>query len=335
MVKLKDIADAVGVSNSTVSRVLSNDPSLSVSADTRRAIIAKASELRYTPRRARVAVQAERNIMVHVGRWLGDELEDPYYAGLRLGIERCCFSQNIQVSITSDESAILDFLKKKASGVIVIGPVPSEFQRKIEAAKGRAVMIDGPRKAHALDNVFHALDNVFHDLYGATARLLDDLWEKGYRRPGFIGGESKYKESLPKETRHVAYSEWMERKGIFDPALVCVKGSTIDLGYESAVKLLEAAMPPDVIIACTDTMAIGAYRAAQSKGLEIPKDISVVGFNDNPASEFLNPPLSSIRLAPEVAGTSAVEMLVEQLGGRDVCKSVVLQPKIVWRASTR
>lgn len=328
MVKLKDIADAVGVSNSTVSRVLSNDPSLSVSADTRRAIIAKASELKYTPRRARTAVQADRRIMVHVGRWLGDELEDPYYAGLRLGIERSCFSQNIQVSLTSDETNILNFLKKKASGVIVIGPVPSEFQRKIEAAKGRAVMIDGPRNSHILDNVFH-------DLYGSTARLLDDLWEKGCRRPGFIGGESKYKESLPKEFRHAAYSDWMERKGIFDPALVCVKGSTIDLGYESAVKLLETAMPPDVIIACTDSMAIGAYRAAQSKGLEIPKDISVVGFNDNPASEFLNPPLSSIRLAPEVAGTSAVEMLVEQLGGRDVCKSVVLQPKIVWRASTR
>ncbi|MCV6825126.1 MULTISPECIES: LacI family DNA-binding transcriptional regulator [Halocynthiibacter] len=328
MVKLKDIAAAVGVSNATVSRVMSNDPSLSVSADTRRAIIAKASELKYTPRRARTEVQADRSIMVHVGRWLGGELEDPYYAGLRLGIERCCFSQNIQVSITSDESAILDFLKKKASGAIVIGPVQGEFQRKIETAKGRAVMIDAPRNSHTLDNVFH-------DLYGATARLLDDLWEKGYRRPGFIGGESKYKASLPNETRHVAYSEWMERKGIFDPALVCVKGSTIDLGFESAMKLLESAMPPDVIIACTDSMAIGAYRAAQSKGLEIPKDISVVGFNDNPASEFLNPPLSSIRLAPEVAGTSAVEMLVEQLGGRDVCKSVVLQPKIVWRASTR
>ena len=101
------------------------------------------------------------------------------------------------------------------------------------------------------------------------------------------------------------------------------------------MNLLESEVQPDVIVACTDNMAIGAYKAIAEKGWRTPDDIAVVGFNDNPASEFLHPPLSSVRLAPEIAGMTAVDLLVERLDGRGMVKTVLLHPQIRWRRSTR
>ncbi|WP_421726109.1 LacI family DNA-binding transcriptional regulator [Bauldia sp.] len=329
MVKLKDIAEAVGVSNTTVSRVLNEDPLLSVSAETRRVILAVASELKYTPRRARGRqTPVGRRVAVLVGEFLGDELEDPYYAGLRLGIEQRCFTLGLNVMITQDSGALDGMLRRKGTGAVVIGPTSSAVQKKLEDTQDRVVLIDPIPPAGALDSVRH-------DMLAAINSLLDSLWQKGYRRLGFIGGAAKNKEASLLETRHAAFVGWTKERDVHSPSLVSVEGSTIDLGYENAMNLLESGAPPDVIVACTDNMAIGAYKAIAEKGWRTPEDIAVVGFNDNPASEFLHPPLSSVRLAPDVAGTAAVDLLMERLDGRSLAKTILLHPQIKWRQSTR
>ena len=329
MVKLKDIAEAVGVSNSTVSRVLNDDPLLSVSPETRRAILAVASELKYTPRRARGRqAQFGRRVVVLVGELHGDELDDPYYAGLRLGIEQRCFTIGLNVMITQDSGALERMLRRKNTGAVVIGPIPSTVQRKLEDTQDRVVLVD-PMP------LTDRLDSVRHDMAAAVNALLDSLWDKGYRRLGFIGGAAKNKETNLLETRHAAFVGWTKARRVYSPASISVEGSTNDLGYENAMNLLEAEVSPDVIVACTDNMAIGAYKAIAEKGWRTPDDIAVVGFNDNPASEFLHPPLSSVRLAPEIAGMTAVDLLVERLDGRGMVKTVLLHPQIRWRRSTR
>uniref|UniRef100_UPI002603132A substrate-binding domain-containing protein n=1 Tax=uncultured Roseibium sp. TaxID=1936171 RepID=UPI002603132A len=106
-------------------------------------------------------------------------------------------------------------------------------------------------------------------------------------------------------------------------------------GLECTRELLAVEPRPDAIVACTDDMAVGAYKAVRDAGLTIAQDVAVVGFNDNPASELLDPALASVKLAPEEIGTSAVNQLLERLSGRDIAKKVVIQAPIIWRNSVK
>ena len=81
-------------------------------------------------------------------------------------------------------------------------------------------------------------------------------------------------------------------------------------------------------------MATGAYQAIREAGLSIPEDISVVGYNDNPAAEFLLPSLTSVRLFPSEIGASCVDLLVERMEGQGVAKKVILRTSVSWRGST-
>jgi LacI family transcriptional regulator len=82
-------------------------------------------------------------------------------------------------------------------------------------------------------------------------------------------------------------------------------------------------------------MAVGAYRAIHESGLKIPGDISVASFNDIPVAQFLNPPLTTVRLPAEEIGQNAVDLLFEQLSGRSTPKCILLSSRVILRASTR
>ena len=82
-------------------------------------------------------------------------------------------------------------------------------------------------------------------------------------------------------------------------------------------------------------MAVGAYRAIHEFGLKIPEDIAVASFNDISVAQFLNPPLSTVRLPSEEIGESAVDMLLERIAGRSTAKRSILASRIIWRGSTR
>ena len=82
-------------------------------------------------------------------------------------------------------------------------------------------------------------------------------------------------------------------------------------------------------------MAIGAYRAIAERGLSLPDDIGVVGFNDIPVAQFLNPPLSSVKIRAEQIGETAVDLLLERIAGRDFVKQINVSTEMVWRASCR
>jgi len=82
-------------------------------------------------------------------------------------------------------------------------------------------------------------------------------------------------------------------------------------------------------------MAIGVYRALHEAGLSIPDDIGVASFNDISVAQFLNPPLTTVHLPAEEIGETAVELLLERVGGREIAKQISLASRIVWRSSTR
>ncbi|WP_244520110.1 LacI family DNA-binding transcriptional regulator [Sinorhizobium glycinis] len=335
MVTIKEIAAAVGVSSATVSRVLNYDPTLSISTRKRQAIIETAEALNYaTPRnRSRAAAQAVGvGLKIALVHFLepAQELADPYYVGVRLGIESRCQalkSEIVKVVLSGSppEAAILE----GASGVVAVGHYYGQELEWLRRHSRHLVFAD---YAPAGD----ADDSVLSDVAMAMTRLLEAVHGMGYRRIGFVGWIDAFHEpeNIHSERRCRTYIEWMVKAGLYDPDLCLVERMTPDCGYALTKAMLSKPNPPKVLITCNDNMALGAYRAIHEIGLRIPDDIAVASFNDIPVAQFLGPPLSTVKIPAELIGETAVDLLLERLSGREVPKKVILGTEMVWRGST-
>lgn len=341
MVTIKEIANAVGVSSATVSRVLNYDATLSISAAKRQAVIETAEALNYATPRSRnrangsngvqaLVPGAGRIALVHFLR-PPQELTDPYYIGVRLGIENRCRALQIDVIKLYHADSLPDAnLLRDASGVIAIGRHTEEEVAWLREHSRTVVFAD-------FSPDIDLEDNVESNIQLAMRKLLAALVERGYRRIGFIGWVEHINQ-VPHhfiERRCKAYIEWMTKAGLFDPDLCMTEHLTPDSGYTLAKAMMQVATPPEIIIACNDNMAIGAYRAMLELGLKIPGDVAIASFNDIPVAQLLNPPLSTVHIPAELIGETAVDLLLERFAGRDVVKSVILSTEIIWRESTR
>nr|WP_316653009.1 LacI family DNA-binding transcriptional regulator [uncultured Gellertiella sp.] len=351
VVTIKEIAGAVGVSPGTVSRVLNYDQTLSISQAKRQAIIETAEALNYaTPRARKGALAAQlpvpetggldplpRIALIH---FLAppEELADPYYVGVRLGIEARCREAGIGIDRVFNPHLPLDPAQVAGlAGAIVIGHHSRDSIEAMAALFAHLVMADyNPRMAQ--------FDCVRVDLGEATSSLLDSLEQAGYQRIGFVGGYELMDRTaqIQGEQRCLTFIEWQRARGRGTDGLLALGQSEafgqnlrLETGYQQARVLLSLDTPPDIIVAANDTMAIGVYRAIQEAGLTIPGDIAVVAFNDIPVAQFLNPPLSTMRIPGELIGEVAVDLLVERLYGRDYAKHVTLPTEMIWRGSAR
>jgi LacI family transcriptional regulator len=335
MVTLKEIAKAVGVSSATVSRVLNFDQTLSVSAQTRQAIIETAEAMNYaTPRNRNRANQQGLNkvALVHFLR-PEQELIDPYYVGLRLGIESRCQALKIEtVKVYHTDSMPEASLLQSASGVIAIGHQTDDEIGWLRRHSRNIVFADFTPPS---DDV----DSVASDLTIATRKLLTALHDLGYRRIGFAGWTDEGGIDSIDEIRCATYVEWTKEHGGFDPSICvterAVERNTEQTGYHLAMRLMTQENRPDAIVTCNDNIAVGAYRAIHELGLSIPEDVAVASFNDISVAQFLSPPLSTIRLPSEEIGETAVELLLERMGGREIAKRINLASQIIWRSSSR
>lgn len=343
MVTIKEIARAVGVSPATVSRVLNYDPALSISPVKRQAIIETAESLNYeTPRNRNKAnghaapSLLTRLVIVHFLE-PSDEIADPYYVGVRLGIENRCRDLRTEIVKLFHSDAMPEAqLLAGASGVIVIGKHSDDEVAWLRQHARHVVFAD-------FDPRDDRIDSVFSDVGLATRCILDMLKASGYSRIGFIGSHEHLNgETLEfGERRCAAYIDWQKANGTFEPELLALGTSTsgqnlrLETGYHLARHLLALPNRPDVVITANDNMAIGTYRAAQEYGLSIPDDVAIVSFNDIPVAQFLNPPLTTVRIHGEHIGETAVDLLLERLNGRDYGKQVRIATELVWRGSCR
>jgi LacI family transcriptional regulator len=333
LVTIKEIAKAVGVSSATVSRVLNFDTTLSVTPQKRQAIIETAEALNYaTPRaRNRAAQQGLNKIaLVHFLR-PDQELVDPYYVGLRLGIESRCQALKIEtVKVYHTDLLPEATLLQNASGVIAIGRHDDNEIDWLKRHNRNLVFAD-------FSPAFEESDSVESDLTLAMRKVLQALTQMNYRRIAFVGWDDVYngvRRALP-EKRARAYMQWMTEAGTFDERLCRTENNTEESGYRLTHDVLSESSRPDALVTCNDNMAVGAYRAIHEMGLSIPEDIAVVSFNDISVAQFLNPPLTTVRLPSEEIGETAVELLLERVAGRELSKKITLASQIIWRASTR
>ena len=335
MVTLKEIAKAVGVSTATVSRVLNFDQTLSVSAEKRQAIIETAEALNYATPRARNRANQQGLNKVALVHFLRPEQEliDPYYVGLRLGIESRCHALKIEtVKVYHTQSSPDPTLLQSASGVVAIGHHCDEDIAILKKHSRHLVFADFIPSNDEFDTVTS-------DLVQAMHKLLNALKARGYKRIGFAGWTEEGSSDPFSEVRCRTYIEWSRQHAEFDPR-ICVTDRAIErnteqTGYSLAIRLMSNKQPPDAIVTCNDNIAVGAYRAIHDLGLRIPEAVAIASFNDISVAQFLNPPLTTVHLPSEEIGETAIELLLERMAGREIAKRIALASTIVWRASTR
>ncbi|PAD34304.1 LacI family DNA-binding transcriptional regulator [Terribacillus saccharophilus] len=328
MATIKDIANEVGYSVSTVSRVLNHDDSLSVTEETKDKIFAVAERLNY--RKKEVHMRIKQIALLY---WVTDteELEDVYFKTMRKALEQCAKERNVELTLYKKEDGIED-VPDTIQGFLAVGSFTEAEHKKLQILSGNGVFIDSaPDPDH--------YDAVRPDLEWMTRKQIDHLLQQGHRQIGFIGGTFQNPDTMADEMdlREKAFRTYMEKKGILDDqSVLCRRGFSVENGYGLMKKAIaELAVLPSAFVAAADPIAVGMLQALNEEGIAIPGQVSVISINNISVAKYVSPPLTTIHIDLSEVCKTAIDLLLEQiLGKRTLSKTVLITGEIVERKST-
>lgn len=333
MATIRELAKLCGVSPATVSRVLNHDETISVSKETQKKIFETAELVSYQkPVRAKKKEPASLTIgLIH---WFNElqELNDPYFISIRLGIEEACNANSIQlVKIFNSDALEGNFPDVNFDGLIILGKFSSEHIDRFKTYSPNIVFI------HSTDQHF-SYDSVTVDFSDITEHLLQHIVSNGHTKIGFIGGNEflPYTNTLLEDKREITFKDSLSRLGLYNPDYVRIGHFDFHSGYTLMHDLLKANKNdlPTCIFAASDTLAIGALRAITEAGLSVPNDIQLIGCNDIPTSQYTSPTLSTVKIFTELMGQTGVKLLLERISGeRTESLKVIVPHKIILRES--
>lgn len=334
MTGIRKIAREAGVSPASVSRVLSNDSSFSVSKQTRARIKKVAAKYNYHPHLNRPVTPpiTPRSILVLTTHSLETEAHDPYFIQVHDGIIQEASKQNIQIKafVRFPNKAFQFTDAQKYDGVIVAGVFTQEFYANLAKNNPHIVLIDDYR-------YLPAYDIIRNSYFEATQIVLDQLLENGLNKIAFIGGNIHPMNNNGETTdsyqdiRAKAYLMWTRLHNI--SPLIALNGWTPKDGFDSMNTLLKDNFQAALI--ASDQLTIGAYRALKQHQLKVPQDLQIISYNDSDIAEYLVPSLSSINPASLSMGTIAVQRLVHCLNNpNDIPIHINLPAKATWRESS-
>lgn len=325
---LAEVAAAAGVSAMTVSRALSDQPG--VSRKTREAIVKLAAEMGYETNRVAQKLSSGQSRVIGV---LAEHLDNPFISGLVTGVVRAAAVAGNEVLIYSlvDQQKrppvkVLRLLQQFTDGVVALLPYEFGLVEALTEKRCPVVTIDNPSE-HA------ELPSVSADSYGGARLAMRHLAELGHKRIAFVSGAEQLESA---QQRHRAYDDSVSVLGLVrDPALVLPGDYTLEGGRAAAEQLLKLKKPPTAVFASNDLSAFGLMAVLQERGLKIPEDMSVVGFDDLPTASQIHPALTTVRQPIEELGRAAVNTLLALIAGLPAATArATLPTALVVRQST-
>ena len=335
MATIKDIAKAAEVSISTVSRILNLDKTLNVSEDTRKRVLSIAEEMNYVTIKERKGKLNSYTIGIVCSFTETKELNDPYFLSIRMAIEKKCLEENIGFKSLYFSKILNDdtYNCKDLNGIIAIGIFEKNEILKLKEISPNIVFIDSSPEEWEFDSVVVDLK------YGAK-KSLEYLYSLGHKNIGYIGAKvipHNSNEGLELiNYRELTYIEFMKDINNFKEEWIFKGNFTPEDGYSLMKKALKLKEFPSAFFIASDPMAIGAYKAVQEEGYNIPRDISIVGFDDIPTAQYLSPSLTTVKVYTDFMGETALNVLMERVRDeRTLSKKVVLPVNLVIRDSCK
>lgn len=335
----RQIADHIGISVSTVSRVFSGHEAVSdrARADVLRAI-EELHEAGPNPSSTHSLAAPVRVIGLTNSHLAGGNYSGPGETMLHeiLGGAETAAQKRGYLVYTWHNSALLlesqgESFFAVVSGVVMTGGVVSP--EVVEAIHNRQL------PSTIVGGHYPDLDipSVSGDVYRGTYLAAQHLTQLGHRRIALVNGPS---ETYTSRERRAGYLEALFDAGLpIDPELIHwqdgIHGFDPEAGQISTRKLLDLTVPPTAIIFASDNLAVGGQGVCQLRGLQVPHDISIVGFDDNPVAQATSPQLTTLRVDRVSWGARAVERLIESLEGRPLASDRLLMPvELIVRKST-
>jgi LacI family transcriptional regulator len=329
---LEDIARETGVSRSTVSRVINNQPN--VSDEVRKKVQDVIQRTNYQPHAAARALASQHtsNIGLILPQTVSFFFTDPFYPHLTKGIAQACNQHDYTLAFflvgsVEDEERIFPRVCRQGmlDGVLVQSGQHGDQEiigRLVDA--GMPFVVLGRPFRH--DNVTYIdIDNI-NASYHATSHLI----RQGRTRIGTISGPLQSTVGLD---RLEGYRKALQDRGMVIDEKLIVQGDFTEEGGYYAMKQLLAANP-DAVFAASDMMAFGAIRATREASLHVPEDIAFVGFDDLPMASLSNIQLTTIRQPVVQFGAQAVETLIDQIeNGNTSPHRIIMDTELIIRES--
>tara|TARA_R110002033_G_scaffold69433_3_gene120789 strand:- start:1443 stop:2471 length:1029 start_codon:yes stop_codon:yes gene_type:complete len=330
-ITLQDIANILEISTSTVSRALQNNPRISETI--RNKVLKTANELNYFISKYPETVLPKKINAIGV---IVPKITYHLYAMAISGIEKVAEENNMHIIICqSDElyerekNLTEELVKIGVSGLIVsLAGETKDFNHFLELKEKNIPLVLFNRQCDEVVTDKVVIDN-FKASYDATEHLLSI----GCKQISYIGGPEILQIS---NTRLMGYKQALNDVGMpYDEKQIEYCSFTKESNLSAARKLLYSPNPPDGIIAFSDQIAIAAMVAAKERGLKIPEDLAIIGFNNEPVDELLEPSLTSIDQPAFQMGCESAKLIFERISNQDKDNThKVLKSELIIRNST-
>ena len=326
-----DIAEKLKVSRVTVSKALRDHPD--ISRDMKRRVKEIAEEFGYTPNLIAKNLTSKRTLTIGI---VVPDLENSFFSYAVDSMVDAASEHHYHTILTvsreneqNEKYNIQSLIGMRVDGLLVCVSQRTSDPHVFEELKKKKIpVVFFDRQMEGMD--FRSV--TFNDEIGAVDAL-DQIIKNGYSRIGHFAGYSNV--SIGRK-RCEGYRSAMEKNGLeIDPAWILAAGFEIQDGYDSFMKLYQTKKMPEVILTVNDRVALGVYKAAKEVGMEIPKDIGIVGFGFSETAQMFSPTLSIIHQDPRRLGTAAFEVLIEEMQAtkRDRPRNVLIEEEFIWNNS--
>ena len=327
MVKIKDVADAAGVSTATVSRVLANKPH--VRQEVKARVINVVKKLNYRPNRVARSLRSQKSTIIGL---IVSDIENPFFQQVGRAVEDAAHERGYSVMLCNNdedpdkEQRYLNLIRDENLAGIILSPTRQTADNFSATSELNIPMVVIDRRVSDAE-----VDNILIDNVQAAHTITTHLIEHGYRRIGAIFGIG----STTGRERREGFVQALKAYDL-QPSTDLVKYANPreDDGFNTTLKLLQLPAPPEAILTSNSLLAAGALRALRESKKAIPEEVAFASFDETTWAKLVVPALTVIKQPTYEIGRTATELLIKRI--QDPTRStreVTLKSKLIVRQS--
>ena len=330
-ITIKDLAASLGLSTSTISRALSNHPD--IKTETKKLVNETAAEMGYQPN------IVARNLKAKYSNQIGiivPEIKHDFFSKAISGVEEIAYKAGFTVIVSqSSEDEEREKINTNALYLNRVSGMIVSLSQSTKSVDHFQTLIEKGVKLVFFDRVSDELDTykVIIDDFQSSYDAVKYLISKGHKKIVHLAGPKILQNC---NSRYLGYKKAMEESGLgVGAGQVLYGGMHEDDGIRNVQQLIESGIEFDAIFAVNDPVAVGTILHLKSAGYKIPDQVAVIGFSNNPITEYMSPSLTTVEQPAYEMGKKAASSLISLIKGElpNVDKRIVLSTKLILRES--